>query len=176
MNLNRQFTPLEERIIEELDEPFRSRFLLCAYRLRERVVGDSTVKMVVRDGWRDPAHQQRLYEKGRRYDAEKIKWVDAKDPLRPIVTNAAPGQSAHEYRRAAHLYLLDTTIELSPLLKNKDPRWELIGEVVLTVPGVTWGGAWKMRDLGHLEDSSWKDVARVRNWVGLGPKERLAGA
>lgn len=174
-NPARQFSPLEEKIIEELDEPFRSRFLLAAYRLRERLVCDTTVKLVVRDGWRNPETQERLYRKGRRYDEKLIKWVDAKDPLNPVVTNAAPGMSAHEYRRACHLILLDTTRDHNPWLADRDKRWGMVGEAAMTVSGLVWGGDWKMRDMAHVEDADWKKLAQSRGWVGLGPKERSAG-
>lgn len=170
-NFNKQFTPLEDKVLHELMEPFRSRFLLAAYRLRDRLAGDPTVKLRVEDGWRDPVLQDKLYRKGRHIDPKTKLWVDSRDILNPIVTKAPSGMSAHEYRRACHLVLLDLTTPRLQWLPNGDKRWHLIGDVVAGIDGLIWGGNWKMRDLAHVEAADWKEYAKSRHWVPLGETE-----
>ena len=176
--MSNPFTPLEDKLFHELDEPFRSRALLIAYRVRERLAADSTVVMWVRDAWRDHDRQEQLWRVGRILDPVTGKWVDAKDPANPCVTWVEPGHSAHNYRRAIHLILADATTKewLPPNAKKKrtvDKRWHIIGEECAKVDGVRWGG--EFRDYAHIEDRNYRVIAKKRGWVGLGKTERAEG-
>ena len=171
-----KFSILEERLFEELDEPFRSRALLCAYRLREKFAQDPTVKVIIRDAWRDAGRQDVLYRQGRVLSKDGKNWVLPPTSERhiPVVTRAKPGQSPHEYRRAIHLILLDPATR--GWLKDKDKRWLDIGGVVSTVEHVKWGGGFaRLRDYAHIECEAWGPLAIKRGWVGLGATERSPG-
>jgi hypothetical protein len=167
-------TPLEDAIVADLDEPFQGRFLTLAYRVIELTQADPTVYVIVRDSWRNPEQQRALYQKGRTQNANGV-WVDKKDKRDPIVTRAKPGHSAHEYRRAAHIFLVDAAT--NKILPAADRRWKILGDQAEDVGKgmLVWGGAWKMRDMGHIEDTLWRKLAEARKHVGLGPKERYNG-
>ncbi|UOF79511.1 endolysin-like protein [Bacteriophage sp.] len=166
-----ELTPLEEQIIEELDEPFRSRFLTVLFRVKEILARDTNVYVIVRDGWRDPKRQASLYAVGRTVET----W-------RSPVTNAKPGYSPHEYRRAAHIVLMDRTTD--KLLADSDSRWEAVGlEVSRFAPSKESGGKGlvsgryfsSLVDSAHVEDANWAKLARKRQHQGLGPTEHATG-
>lgn len=170
--MKRQFTNLEDQICSELDEPFRSRFLAIAYRVNHRLEDDLDCYMVIRDGLRNYDAQLKLWARGRYLDIDK-KW----QPIHPdtkagIVTNAYPGKSAHEYRRAAHIILLNT--DTRAWLKDDDKRWAIIGEECARfqgsahVPGVAWGGLFKsLYDPAHIEDWHYRRLALRLRYKGL---------
>lgn len=171
-----KFTVLEEKLFHELDEPFRSRALLCAYRLREKFAQDPTVKVIVRDAWRDTERQAALYRQGRVLSKNGKDWIlpPAGERHIPIVTRAKAGQSPHEYRRAIHLILIDSNTRA--WLGDRDKRWLNLGGVVSTVEHVTWGGNFeRLRDYAHIECAGWRELAVKRGWVGLGAEERSPG-
>lgn len=171
-----EFTVLEEKLFHELDEPFRSRALLCAYRLREKFAQDPTMKVIVRDAWRDTERQAALYRQGRVLSKNGKDWIlpPAGERHIPIVTRAKAGQSPHEYRRAIHLILIDSNTRA--WLGDRDKRWLDLGGVVSTVEHVTWGGNFeRLRDYAHIECADWRELAVKRGWVGLGADERSPG-
>ena len=76
---------------------------------------------------------------------------DALAALGPGVTNARAYQSWHQYGLAADCgFVRDGRLVIS----EKDPwalrGYQLYGQVAESV-GLTWGGRWKMMDLGHTE-------------------------
>lgn len=112
-----------------LDREFEQR-LLQAFRIMKEQHG---YEMVLLEGYRSPERQQKLAAMG------------------PGVTNAAAFQSWHQYGLAADsAFLRNGRI----VITEKDPwamrGYQLYGEVAEAV-GLTWGGRWKMMDLGHTE-------------------------
>jgi hypothetical protein len=159
----RKLTALEDKLVHQLDEPFRSRALAAAYRLNDRLQDDPTCYMIIRDAYRDPESQLKLWAKGRHHDGEK--WLEKHDPLDPIVTKAPPGRSAHEYRRAIHLILIDSVTRA--WLKDDNKRWHLVGEEAER-QNLTWGGSWPtLRDYAHIESKDWRTVAQLFGWAGM---------
>ncbi|WP_454692557.1 M15 family metallopeptidase [Achromobacter aloeverae] len=115
---------------ELLDPDFRQRLLL-AYQIMRDEYG---YQMALIEGYRSPERQQELLEKGG-----------------STVTHAGAYQSYHQYGLAAdNAFLRDGKIVIS----EKDPwalrGYQLYGEVAERV-GLTWGGRWKLMDLGHVE-------------------------
>ncbi|WP_137939802.1 M15 family metallopeptidase [Chitinivorax sp. B] len=111
------------------DFDFQQRLLL-AFRLMEERHG---YKMVLLEGYRSPERQNTLATMG------------------SSVTNAAAYQSYHQYGLAADCaFLRDGKVVIS----ERDPwamrGYQLYGEVAESL-GLTWGGRWKMMDLGHVE-------------------------
>jgi peptidoglycan L-alanyl-D-glutamate endopeptidase CwlK len=89
--------------------------------------------MALLEGYRSPERQNRLAQMGGN------------------VTNAAAFQSYHQYGLAAdNAFLRDGKLVIS----EKDPwamrGYQLYGQTAEQV-GLTWGGRWKMMDLGHVE-------------------------
>lgn len=175
----RTFTQLEDQVASELDEPFRSRFLAIAYRVNHRLTGDSSVYMLIRDGWRNPEKQRQLYAKGRHQDEATGTW-HLNDPEKRvgIVTNAPPGYSPHEYRRAAHVILMDSGT--NAWLGGNDKRWHIIGEECKrfegskTIPGVKWGGTFTSPyDPAHIEDFHFRVLAKRMEYRGVGVLQRF---
>lgn len=95
-------------------------------------------------GYRSGLHQERLWQIGRRgVEGEKI------------VTRARAGQSWHNVERdgrgaslAYDLALLDARGKA--YLPDSDEAWIRAGEIGEAL-GLTWGGRWPMRDLGHYQ-------------------------
>ena len=165
--MKRTFNAMEDKLFHQLDEPFRSHALKAAYRVNDRLAEDPTVQLIIRDAYRDAEAQLKLYQRGRYHDGKK--WVDKKDPLEPIVTKAPPGRSAHEYRRAVHLILIDT--KTKAWLGGSDKRWHIVGEEAEGA-GLEWGGKWALRDMAHVEAKTWRSVAAAFGWSGMTPKDR----
>jgi peptidoglycan L-alanyl-D-glutamate endopeptidase CwlK len=112
-----------------LDADFRTRLLLV-YKIMHEQYG---YQMALLEGYRSPERQNRLAQMGGN------------------VTNAAAYQSYHQYGLAAdNAFLRDGKLVIS----EKDPwamrGYELYGQTAEQV-GLTWGGRWKMMDLGHVE-------------------------
>jgi peptidoglycan L-alanyl-D-glutamate endopeptidase CwlK len=89
--------------------------------------------MALLEGYRSPARQDLLASMG------------------GAVTNARAFQSWHQYGLAADCaFWRDGKLVIS----EKDPwamrGYQLYGEVAEQL-GLTWGGRWKMMDLGHTE-------------------------
>jgi peptidoglycan LD-endopeptidase CwlK len=111
-----------------LDADFRTRLLLV-YKIMHEQYG---YEMALLEGYRSPERQNRLAQLGG-------------------VTNAAAFQSYHQYGLAAdNAFLRDGKLVIS----EKDPwamrGYQLYGQVAEQV-GLTWGGRWKLMDLGHVE-------------------------
>ncbi len=112
-----------------LDPDFRTRLLLV-YKIMHEQYG---YEMALLEGYRSPERQNRLAQIGTN------------------VTNAAAYQSYHQFGLAAdNAFLRDGKLVIS----EKDPwamrGYQLYGQVAEQV-GLTWGGRWKMMDLGHVE-------------------------
>ncbi len=112
-----------------LDADFRQRLLL-AYRLMKEEQG---YEMALIEGYRSPERQNMLAGLGAQ------------------VTNAAAWQSYHQYGLAADsAFLRDGKL----VITERDPwamkGYELYGDIAQRV-GLTWGGRWQNRDLGHVE-------------------------
>ncbi|WP_013592105.1 M15 family metallopeptidase [Paraburkholderia phenoliruptrix] len=112
-----------------LDADFRTRLLLV-YKIMHEQYG---YEMALLEGYRSPERQNRLAQIGSN------------------VTNAAAFQSYHQYGLAAdNAFLRDGKLVIS----EKDPwamrGYQLYGQTAEQV-GLTWGGRWKMMDLGHVE-------------------------
>lgn len=112
-----------------LDPDFEQRLLLAFRIMKERHGYDMTLL----EGYRSPQRQQELATMG------------------PSVTNAGAYQSWHQYGLAADSAFVRAG---RIVISEKDPwamrGYELYGEVAESV-GLTWGGRWKMMDLGHVE-------------------------
>ncbi|KAA3655416.1 MAG: M15 family peptidase [Proteobacteria bacterium] len=114
---------------QQLDPEFTQRLLLVIKIMRERYGYD----VALIEGYRTPERQSELAALG------------------PQVTQAAAYMSYHQYGLAADCaFLRDGKLVIS----ERDPwamrGYTLYGEVAESV-GLTWGGRWRMRDLGHIE-------------------------
>jgi len=110
--------------------PDFSQRLLLAFKIMKEKHG---YEMALLEGYRSPARQDELASVGSH------------------VTNARAFQSWHQYGLAADCaFLRDGKLVIS----EKDPwamrGYQLYGEVAESL-GLTWGGRWKMMDLGHSE-------------------------
>ena len=113
-----------------LMHPDFSQRLLLAFKIMKEKHG---YDMALLEGYRSPARQDLLAQMG------------------GAVTNARAFQSWHQYGLAADCaFWRDGKLVIS----EKDPwamrGYRLYGEVAEQL-GLTWGGRWKMMDLGHTE-------------------------
>lgn len=118
-----------DRRWDALDADFRQRLLMVYKTMRD----EHGYQMALIEGYRSPQRQDLLAATG------------------PHVTNAKAWQSYHQYGLAADsAFLRDGKLVIS----EKDPwalkGYELYG-VVAQRFGLTWGGRWKLADMGHVE-------------------------
>jgi peptidoglycan L-alanyl-D-glutamate endopeptidase CwlK len=90
--------------------------------------------LVITETYRSPERQAELYAQGRTAPG-------------PIVTNARPGQSLHEQRRA-----FDVCFPGPEPYSDAHP-WHLLGEWAKQA-GLEWGGHWHHPDRPHLQLSA----------------------
>ncbi|MCB4359516.1 M15 family metallopeptidase [Quatrionicoccus australiensis] len=114
---------------KQLDPIFTQRLLVAFKLMRERY----GYEMALIEGYRSPERQAKLAALGSQ------------------VTQAGPYMSYHQFGLAADCaFFRDGKIVIS----EQDPwamrGYELFGEIAEQVE-LTWGGRWKMRDLGHVE-------------------------
>jgi len=114
---------------ELLDSTYRQK-LLTVFKIMEDQYG---YKMTLIEGYRSPQRQNELAQLGKH------------------VTNARAFQSYHQYGKAADCaFFKDGKLVISERSEWAMHGYELYGEVAKSV-GLTWGGDWKMMDLGHTE-------------------------
>lgn len=112
-----------------LDPEFTQRLLVAFKLMKER----HGYEMVLIEGYRSPERQEQLLAQGRH------------------VTQVGANMSYHQYGLAADsAFYRDGKIVIS----ERDPwamrGYELYGQIAEQL-GLTWGGAWKMQDYGHVE-------------------------
>lgn len=92
--------------------------------------------MALLEGYRSPERQEMLADKG------------------PSVTNARAYQSKHQYGLAADIAPIRNG---KLVISERDPwaatAYQVLGEEAEAL-GLTWGGRWAMRDLGHVENAA----------------------
>ena len=118
-----------DRRWEQMDAAFVQRLLKVFQIMKEQ----HGYQMALLEGYRSPERQTMLAAQG------------------PQVTNAGAWQSYHQYGLAADCaFYKDGRLVIS----ERDPwamrGYELYGQVAESV-GLTWGGRWRMLDLGHVE-------------------------
>lgn len=105
-------------------------------RVFDRMASEHGYRMVLLEGYRSPARQQRLHRGAK------------------TVTRAAAGASYHQYGLAADCaFLRDDRLVISARSEWALAGYRLYGRLAAEY-GLTWGGAWRMRDYGHVE---WRD-------------------
>ena len=111
-----------------MDPAYAQKLLKVFYLMKEQ-----GYEMAILEGYRSPERQNNLAALG------------------GSVTNAAAWQSWHQYGLAADCAFLRNG---KIVITEKDPwamrGYQLFGEAAESV-GLTWGGRWKMMDLGHTE-------------------------
>lgn len=104
--------------------------------------------------------QMHLYAKGRTLRADG-KWLVIASRL--VVTNAAPGSSAHNFGAAFDFCWQGADPYLSAYRNERgsglvDPRWERVG-ILGERLGLVWGGRWKsIKDRPHFERADWRSL------------------
>lgn len=112
-----------------LDDDFRQR-LLSVFKLMREMHG---YDMVILEGYRSPERQAALAALG------------------ASVTQAGPGMSYHQHGLAADsAFLRDGQLVISEKDAWAMRGYALYGDLAEQM-GLTWGGNWRMRDLGHVE-------------------------
>jgi peptidoglycan LD-endopeptidase CwlK len=120
-----------DRDWSKLDAHFRNTVLQLFAKMEGR-----GYKMALLEGYRSAERQEMLAAKG------------------PSVTQARGGQSKHQYGLAADIAPLH---EDRLVISDRDPwaaaAYQVLGEEAEKL-GLTWGGKWAMRDLGHVESAA----------------------
>lgn len=106
------------------------------------------IPLVVTQTYRDPAEQARLYAQGRTAPG-------------PVVTNAPPGWSWHEYRLAFDVAVLDPRTG-RPSWPEDAALWKRIGDAGKAA-GLEWGGNWTgIVDRPHFQHTGGLTMAQAR--------------
>lgn len=75
-----------------------------------------------------------------------------------IVTNARPGQSAHnpDNNGKSHAYDCCPMIGGKPMWDSSHSAWRIVGDCGEEA-GLTWSGRWtgKLREVAHFQDKNW---------------------
>lgn len=119
--------------LDELYAPAVPLFLELAANCRERGVDYHAIS-----GYRSMSAQAVLFFQGRTTDG-------------PIVTNARPGFSWHNWGLAVD-FCRDSDVSrrgLQPAWGNRD--YDVLGEEAAKIPGLEWGGIWIPMDLPHVQ-------------------------
>lgn len=124
---------------------------------------DKGIVVVITDGFRSAADQDRLYEKGRTAGGT-------------IVTNAKGGQSFHNYGLAIDFALKNASGDVIwdrqyDGNKNGKADWGEVVEMAKAL-GFTWGGDWlQFKDYPHLQMDFGLTIADLQN--GERPNDTL---
>jgi peptidoglycan L-alanyl-D-glutamate endopeptidase CwlK len=108
------------------------------------------IPCVVTDGHRFDSDQGALYAQGRTAPG-------------PIVTNARPGESAHNEDRDGFAEAVDVAPQDAsgaPHWPSDPALWERIGKAGERV-GLSWGGRWSSPDRPHFEEPDWRSRRRA---------------
>lgn len=154
------------RRLEDLHPTFRP--------LADRLLLDGTSKGIdIRPGFtlRHSVEQAALYRRGRKTETIKTRLIVLRrgnlmaqwqamllERVGPQtgakVTEALPGESAHQYGLAIDLVVFNTAGK--PILEES-PEYHEIGRIGKGI-GLVWGGDWGW-DWGHFEHADWREIA-----------------
>ncbi len=136
--------------------------------------------------YRSPVEQAKFYRRGRPYStilrkANSLRKTWGREDLGDIlinvgpqygrrVTNAAPGQSMHQYWLAADG--VPTLGQGGRLVWDDPDLWKTYGDIAVRC-GLEWSGNWKrFREKPHIQTPavSWKDMIAEADggWEGIG--------
>ena len=168
------FNPKERITLARLDPHFRDKFERAARALNENLADLENVTLRIEDGFRSHEAQAQLYAIGRK-ELSPGHWTRERGPdgnLLPRVTDAPPGYSAHQYRRACHAVLLrQKNGRAISWLEKENPLWKLSRDLAVA-EGLDSGYDFKsLFDPAHWELPGWEKIARARNFRGFGPEE-----
>ena len=146
-------TPLGlNRSLSDLQPDFKDRMQALLI-----MAGQKGFKLQVNETLRSFARSNQLYAQGRSRPGQ-------------IVTNAAAGQSYHNYGVACDLYPITSTgrVEVNfdrvPELMTQMLR---VAQVAKTL-GIEWGGNWKFRDLPHFQDAHAPAITELKRLYPAG--------
>lgn len=99
----------------------------------------------------------RVTQAFRSFEEQAGLWAMGRDKPGRIVTNAKPGWSWHNWRRAYDVAIVTYEGDTTPLDVYDGP-WTRVGELGEKC-GLEWGGRWKHLDLPHFENRAGKTLA-----------------
>ncbi len=102
-----------------------------------------------------------VYEGERSLEKQAEYYARGRTTPGPRVTNAAPGDSAHNFRLAADIY---PWVDGASVEDTSAPEWDELGRLI-GQSGMIWGGLWTFVDKPHIELPSWR---QWMNWDGKG--------
>lgn len=159
-------TAKQQAILDDLHPLLRARV--------ESMLDELGGRFVPICGYRSPADQLKAYRRGRDVVVadDGITVVSARK-TGPTVTNAAPGQSPHNYRPALAVDLvLDVDVvavgphpddarvrnawEMRPAYPEAVRAWRDLATACVQA-GLVHGGSWRIRDWPHVELASWRE-------------------
>lgn len=151
--MKRKLYHVEETRLESLAEIFRGPARELVRQLNEWCHSLPCQVRVV-EGRRSRDEQAARYAIGRRREPDGT-WTK----VGATVTNAAPGQSAHEWGLAVDIALLSDT-RPHPYLGDNEAAWNEIGRRAKSL-GLVWGGDFKkLIDKPHVEAANWRALTR----------------
>lgn len=167
---------MASRSLEALEPAFQEKAQELVARARK-----AGLDLLVYCTYRSPGEQARLYRQSRptreiRAMAERLEHEFERPDLAsklmrvgpqygPHVTNAAPGQSAHQYGLALDAVPMRGG---KPVWGTDDEAdlvlWRRYGSIARDELGLEWAGDWQFREFPHVQDApgvDWRELIRA---------------
>ncbi|WP_285767491.1 peptidoglycan-binding protein [Peribacillus sp. SI8-4] len=136
---------LVERSVKKMGKGMEAVVQASALELIERAYTEG-IAVQISAGYRSLEEQAALYGQGRIYSYNGKNYSD---PGKPVVTNAKPGQSYHNFGLAIDFFIVSD--DGRKAIWTVDSRWRRVAAIGKKL-GFDWGGNWRtFKDYPHLE-------------------------
>ncbi|MFJ7928937.1 peptidoglycan-binding protein [Peribacillus sp. NPDC096448] len=136
---------LLERSVKKMGKGMNPVVKASALEMVERAYNEG-ITVQISAGYRSMEEQANLYGQGRVYSYNGINYSNL---AKPIVTNAKPGQSYHNYGLAIDFFIVSDDGRRA--IWKVDSKWQRVSAIGKAL-GFKWGGDWSsFKDYPHLE-------------------------
>ncbi|MDO7487647.1 M15 family metallopeptidase [Peribacillus frigoritolerans] len=149
---------LLERSVKKMGKGMNPVVKASALEMVERAYNEG-ITVQISAGYRSMEEQANLYGQGRVYSYNGMNYSNL---AKPIVTNAKPGQSYHNYGLAIDFFIVSDDGRRA--IWKVDSKWQRVSAIGKAL-GFKWGGDW----------SSFKDYPHLEMTGGLSYKQLQAG-
>lgn len=143
--MNVELRTLLDRSVKKMGIGMDAVVKASALEMIERAYTEG-IAVQISAGYRSLEEQAALYGQGRIYSYNGKNYSD---PAKPVVTNAKPGQSYHNFGLAIDFFLVSD--DGRKAIWTVDSRWQRVAAIGKKL-GFEWGGDWRtFKDYPHLQ-------------------------
>lgn len=143
--MNVELRTLLDRSVKKMGIGMDAVVKATALEMIERAYTEG-IAVQISAGYRSLEEQAALYGQGRIYSYNGKNYSD---PAKPVVTNAKPGQSYHNFGLAIDFFLVSD--DGRKAIWTVDSRWQRVAAIGKKL-GFEWGGDWRtFKDYPHLQ-------------------------